>query len=295
MRTAITIILTLLLAGACFTGCRERTFQREYAIWQQERIERLRSESGWLNLAGLYWLREGENSFGSDSSNYIEFPQKAPAFIGTYILDDGYIRFIPQEDAGVLCGDSLAREMEIAADQDGQPTLLQTGSLAWYIIERGGKYGIRLRDYEHPALKAFKGIESFPAKPEWMITAEFEAFAEPREFLVPTVLGTFESYRCPGILRFSIGGTGQVIYPMESGERFFIIFADGTSGLETYGGGRFLYTDIPDKDGRVLIDFNRAYNPPCAFTAFATCPLPPRENLLDVRIEAGEKYSSGGH
>ena len=190
-------------------------------------------------------------------------------------------------------GGSRATKLEIATDKSGNTTLLESGSLAWFIIDRNPRYGIRLRDYDHPAIDEFHGIETFPANRDWQIIAEFEAFDEPKELLIPTVVGTVEKNNCPGLLRFTVGGAEQELHPSEAEDGLFIIFADETSGIETYGGGRFLYTDKPGEDGILSIDFNRAYNPPCAYTPFATCPLPPRENFLTVRIEAGEKFA--GH
>jgi uncharacterized protein (DUF1684 family) len=293
MRSLFPLFPALLLIAACSGGTDKLSFAEEHRLWQEKRIERLKSETGWLNIAGLYWLREGENSFGSDSSNFIVFPEIAPARIGKYILDEGKIRFIPEKGSAVSYAMEPAVEMDIATDRSGSPSILESGSLAWFIIQRGSRYGIRLRDYQNPALEEFKGIETFTPDPEWQLRAEFEAFEETREILVPTVTGTEEKYMCPGILRFRIGDRVVELQPLESGKRFFIIFADETSGLETYGGGRFLYTEKPDRKGRLLIDFNRAYNPPCAFTPYATCPLPPAENILPLRIEAGEKFT--GH
>lgn len=290
--TVLTIIITMMFS-ACSNVKKDISFEDDHMRWQKERIERLKSETGWLNLAGLYWLEEGENTIGSDSSNSIVFPANAPSHIGKYILENDRIRFVPATDARVLEGDNPASEMEIATDKSGDATLLETGSLAWFIIERNPRYGIRLRDYEHPAIEEFHGIEAFPADKDWKILAEFEAFDRPRELLIPTVIGTVEKNICPGVLHFTVAGIEQELYPTEAGKGLFIIFADETSGLETYGGGRFLYTDKPDKNGTLLIDFNRAYNPPCAFTPFATCPLPPRENFLYVGIKAGEKFA--GH
>jgi uncharacterized protein (DUF1684 family) len=285
--------LFILLLPACGNREKKDSFKREQEQWQQERIERLKSDSGWLNLAGLYWLEEGENTFGSDSSNRIVFPAKAPARMGKYILLGDSLRFVPEDGAGIMYGGVPAREMAIKSDRAGNETVLESGSLAWFIIERGGRYAIRLRDFENPALKEFRGIESFEADRRWKVPAEFKAFPEPVEMLIPTLTGSVEKNLCPGILRFEAGGKRFELYPVLAGDRLFIIFADGTSGIETYGGGRFLYTELPGKDSTVMIDFNRAYNPPCAFTPFATCPLPPRENILPVRIEAGEKF--GGH
>jgi uncharacterized protein (DUF1684 family) len=142
-------------------------------------------------------------------------------------------------------------------------------------------------------LEDFRGIDYFPPNVKWKIEAVFEEFEQPYELNIPTVLGTEEKSSCPGILRFRVAGKKQVLYPTLAGNSLFIVFADETSGLDTYGGGRFLYTEKPGKDGHVVLDFNRAYNPPCAFTPFATCPLPPEENLLTVKIQAGEKFA--GH
>ena len=293
MSIRILCILFLFLVPACGTKTEDRFFKQEHARWQEARIERLKSKTGWLNLAGLYWLKKGRNTFGADSSNNIIFPAKAPPHIGSYFLRDGKIRFIPQEGVPVKHGDSLATEMDITTDRSGQATLLEYGSLAWFIIERDSLFGIRLRDYEHPAIREFNGIKSFPAGREWIIPAEFRAFDEPRELLIPTVIGTLEKNTCPGILRFGINGSRQELYPSGTEEGLFIVFADETNGIETYGGGRFIYIEKEVRDGKVMIDFNRAYNPPCAFTPFATCPLPPRQNFLSVRIEAGEKFA--GH
>jgi uncharacterized protein (DUF1684 family) len=287
-------VRTLVILCICILpSCRvngDRAFRAEQAKWHEARIERLKSKTGWLNLAGLYWLSEGENTIGSDSSNSIVFPAKAPAHLGTYILEKDRIRFIPQPGVRILHGDAPAGAMDVSTDRTGNPTLLESGSLAWFIIERQSRYAIRLRDYEHPALRNFQGIETFDPSMDWKISADFKAFEKPRKFFIPNVLGTAEEQECPGILRFRVGDVEQMLYPTDAGERFFIVFADQTSGHETYGGGRFLYADPPGKEGKVVLDFNRAYNPPCAFTPYATCPLPPPENILDVRIEAGEKF-----
>ena len=293
MKIRSSILLVFLVLSACGTRNEDNRFIRDHARWQEERIERLKSKTGWLNLAGLYWLEEGENTFGSDSSNHIIFPEDAPAHLGKYIIENERIRFVPAKGSGVMHGDTLAGEMEVFTDRSGHTTLLEKGSLAWFIIDRPPRFGIRLRDYEHHAIEEFRGIETFPPESKWVIHAEFKAYDKPVEIMVPTVMGTVEKKLCPGILSFKIGDVEQELYPTEAGKSLFIIFADETSSIETYGGGRFLYIDKPEKEGDVIIDFNRAYNPPCAFTPFATCPLPPRENFLSVRIEAGEKFS--GH
>ncbi len=295
MRTPAWFFPVVLIIAGC-AGSEDqgrRAYENELDSWRTERVERLKSKDGWLNLAGLYWLEEGSNTIGSDSGNQIMFPGKAPKKIGQYTLSGEGLQFLADPGSQIRSGDSIISEVEIFTDKSGVPTLLESGSLAWFIIERGDRFGIRLRDYEHPALREFQGIENYPADPDWIIEASFEPYREPKMMEIPTVLGTTEESPCPGILKFEVDGAAQVLYPGSAGEGLFIIFADATSGLETYGGGRFMYSGGPDKNGIVKLDFNRAYNPPCAFTPFATCPLPPRENVLTSSITAGEKFS--GH
>ncbi len=293
MRASVIFLPLILVLSACLDQNKKSSFEEDHLQWQKERIVRLKSKTGWLNLAGLYWLTEGENTIGSDSSNSIKFPAHAPEQIGKYILNGQEIHFVPNPGSNASINGEPGREIEIKTDLSGNATLLESGNLAWFVIERGKKYAIRLRDYEHPAIHTFHGIESFPADKKWKIEADFETFDEPKELLIPNVLGTMDTNACPGVLHFRIDGLEQVLYPTSAGKGFFIVFADGTSGDDSYGGGRFIYTGEPDKKGRVTIDFNRAYNPPCAFTPFATCPIPPRENILNIRIEAGEKFE--GH
>ena len=291
MRIVSQLFMILLTLNACNQNgdSSDDAYLQEINKWKEKRLESLKSENGWLNLAGLYWLEEGVNTVGSDSSNSIIYPDKAPPRLGRYILKDRQVSFIPEPGVEVFMEGKPIGKLEIITDKSGKPTLLETGSLAWFIIERGDQFGIRLRDYEHPAINKLTHIESYPADPAWRIEAAFEAYEEPRELLIPTIIGTVEKNMCPGILRFNVKGVEQVLYPAAAGKRLFVIFADETSALETYGGGRFLYLDKPDKRGLVAIDFNKAFNPPCAFTEYATCPLPPRENFLTVRIDAGEK------
>jgi uncharacterized protein (DUF1684 family) len=262
---------------------------KEIEKWKEKRLARLKSENGWLNLAGLFWLEEGINTIGSDTANSIVFPSKAPKRLGKYILENRQVRFIADSGTEDLMDGKPVGEIQIKTDQTGKPTLLESGSLAWFIIERGARFGIRLRDYKLPAIDQLTHIETFPVDPNWITEATFEAFDKPRELLIPTIIGTVEKNMCPGILHFQVNGSEQQLYPVSAGRRLFVIFADETSAMETYGGGRFLYLENPDRTGRVTIDFNKAFNPPCAFTEYATCPLPPRENFLTVRIEAGEK------
>ena len=186
--------MVILLLSACVTGKKDKSFAVEHARWQEERVERLKSKTGWLNLAGLYWLEEGENTIGSDSSNSIVFPEKAPAHIGKYILENGRIRFVPAPGEDVIHGGTPATQMEIATDRSGDASLLESGSLAWFIIERSPRYGIRLRDYEHPAIGEFHGIELAVAYPLTSLGVEhitLELKEEPVTTFHTRVLGFY--------------------------------------------------------------------------------------------------------
>jgi len=289
--------LVLLPIAISITGCTNSStviedpdsYKREILSWQQSRLERLKGETGWLNLAGLFWLEEGRNSFGSDPSNDIIFPEKARAYCGTLTLKDGNIMLQVEEGIDISSGNSLIYHMELENDQSKNITCLQQGDLSWNIIKRGEKYGIRLRDYKHPRIDQLDHIPSYPIQTEYVVEATLVPFEEPKTMTVATpVEGFTEEYSCPGELCFRLNRKNLVLFPFSSGKGYFLVFADETTGLETYGAGRFMYA-VSDSTGRIILDFNKAYNPPCAFSPFATCPMPPRENFLPVAIEAGEK------
>lgn len=289
-------LLFIVIVANFFSGCQssppirdEAAYLEEYQAWRQQRLERLKDKEGWLSLAGLYWLDEGVNRFGSDPDNDIQFPEKAAPFCGTLELNKGEVTLNVADGVEIYQGNSLVREMKLTDDQSGNTTHLQQGDLAWYIVKRGERYGIRLRDYKHPRIHELDHIPCYPVQTSYVVEATLERFKEPRTMTVATpVEGYMEEYQCPGILHFQINGKDLTLHPFVSGKRYFLVFADETTGLETYGAGRFMYASRTFT-GRIILDFNRAYNPPCAFSPFATCPMPPRENFLPVAIEAGEK------
>lgn len=296
-------IISKLLVIAIFAGlfgCQQKKsqFNEEKYItsmqqWKQNRLERLKSENGWLNLVGLFWLKEGQNPFGSNEANNIVFPKNAPEFIGTVILYKGQLSVQINEDVDVFINDSLLKEHSINTDMDNNTTMFRTGSLRWYIIKRGDRFGIRLRDVESPLVEKLTEMPSFPIDSKWRIEAEYEKFEIPKEIAIPNVLGDIEYEKCFGLLRFKIDEKEYEVMPLGNGDKesLFVIFADETSAEETYGAGRFLSVEKPDENGKTFIDFNKATNPPCAFSEFATCPLPPKENILAVKILAGEKIN----
>jgi uncharacterized protein len=263
--------------------------------WQAERLQRLTSEEGWLTLVGLAWLKEGEQVAGSAPDSAVPLPASVPARAGTFVRQGNTVRFQPA--AGVtftLDGKPFAGG---ALRTDAQDTLdvLKLGSVSLQVIQRGDRLGVRVKDSEAPARKQFHGIPLFQPSDAWKVEARLVPDATPRTISVPTVLGTQEPMKSPGTLVFTVGGKEHKLLPVaEDGGELFIIFGDETNRDTTYGAGRFLEAPAPDKDGRVVLDFNRAYNPPCAFSRFATCPLPPKGNRLALRVEAGEKRA-GDH
>ncbi|MCB9259072.1 MAG: DUF1684 domain-containing protein [Ignavibacteriales bacterium] len=263
--------------------------------WHANRIESLKKETGWLNLVGLFWLDEGENSFGSANTNKIIFPENAPKKIGTIIKTDSILKFICEPEIIVKSDGVQVKDLELNIDLSGNPTILENGSFRWFIIKRGDKYGIRLRDLDAPLLSEFKSIERFVVNENWKINAKFVPYEKPKEIEVPTILGTVEKELSPGKIEFNFENKNYSLEPVAAGKNLFVIFADLTSGEETYGAGRFLYVTAPDSNNNLILDFNKAYNPPCAFTKYATCPLPPEGNKLRIKITAGEKNYGEGH
>jgi uncharacterized protein len=289
--TSFFLIISFLLLPGC-TKKEEDKGSPEYIAsikqWHKERIENLKKENGWLDLAGLFWLKDGENTFGAGSSNDIIFP-KGPDKIGMFILKDSTVTVKINPGVEVMNDKTPVKETSLKTDLSDNPTILSIGSLRWYIIKRDDKYGVRLRDIDANLRKEFKGIDTYPINEEWKIIAKFEPYNPPKAISIPTIIGTVDSDKSPGALVFEKDGKEYRLDPVVEGDEFFIIFADETSGDETYGAGRFLYTEIPDSARNVILDFNKAYNPPCSFTPYATCPLPPKQNYLKLRVTAGEK------
>ncbi|MDA3779396.1 MAG: DUF1684 domain-containing protein [Bacteroidales bacterium] len=258
--------------------------------WQVNRLESLKSKTGWLNLVGLYWLKEGENSFGSDSSNQIIFPLETPKNIGVITLHDSVIKIDINKSIDVFCNDEKISERIIKSDASGNASLMKIDSYAWFIIKRNGKYAIRLRNYKSELINQINEIPTFPIDKKWRIKAKFIEFAEKENISVPSILGYTSIEKSIGMLEFDINDKTYSLRPLINDDgSFFVIFADATSANETYGAGRFLGVDKPNEENLTYIDFNKAYNPPCAFTHFATCPLPPIDNILPIEIRAGEK------
>jgi uncharacterized protein (DUF1684 family) len=275
-------------------------YAAEIDAWRNQRLARLEADDGWLTLTGLYWLEPGENRFGSAPDGAVVLPDENVAEIaGLLILSaDGSVVAFGEEGTGVEINGEPLTNAVVATDSQGRPDVISAGRISFYIIDREGRLAARVKDPEANTRLTFPGIEHFDIDPAYRVEARFEPYAEPREVAIPTVLGTDTSMLAMGALRFTINGEERVLEPyVESPEdkTLFLIFRDETSGLTTYGAGRFLSADAPGEDGTTVLDFNLAYNPPCAFTPYATCPLPPPQNALDIAIEAGEQYRGESH
>lgn len=298
MKIKIVLVLAALLLTFCsrYEEKGDPKYIDEINQWHNKREEGLKKDKGWLNLAGLYWLKEGENSFGSASSNNLIFPKgKINDHAGVFILDSGKVFVRINPDITVLNNGEMVKEMELKPD-DEDSSSLRHASLVWFIIKRGDRYGVRLRDLKHDNLFSFEGVERYPVNSDWKIEAIFNPYIPSKKISVPNILGNIEEEESPGNLSFEIEGAKYSLDVLEGGsDSYFVIFADQTSGEDTYGGGRFLSVQKPDSSGKIFIDFNKAYNPPCVFSQYATCPLPPKQNHLQVEITAGEKMYGKGH
>ena len=271
--------------------------KNEIQKWQSNRLASLTKEDGWLTLVGLFWLNEGENKFGSDAKNPVGLPKdKAPRIAGSLWLEKGHVSLVARPGTEITADGKPVISLDLKDDNDDNgPTILKLGSLLINVVRRGNRIGVRVKDTESRTRREFKGLEYYPIDPKWRLEARFEPYQPPKTIPITNVLSMTDDETSPGALAFDVGGKTYRVDPiLEKGETdLFVMIADETTGKETYGAGRYLYVSPPDANGRVVIDFNKAYSPPCAFTNFATCPLPPRQNHLPLRIEAGEKKYAG--
>lgn len=270
------------------------TYAQEIEAWRAARESRLRADGGWLTVAGLFWLEPGSTSFGSAGDDAVRLPAPAPAHAGRLELEAGHVRYVLAEGVqATLDGATAPRRGELRHDHEGEPNVLGFGPVSFYLIRRGERLGVRVKNQENPARREFAGLAWYPVGEAWRVTGRFVPHPTAQTLTVPNVLGQVEEMPSPGYVVFELGGRELRLDPVLEGpdaEELFFIFRDATSGRTTYPGGRFLYAPR-EKDGRVTLDFNKAYSPPCAFTPWATCPLPPKQNRLDVPVEAGERHS----
>ncbi|MEO6955066.1 MAG: DUF1684 domain-containing protein [Polyangia bacterium] len=267
-------------------------WRAELEKWKQERRESVVGPEGWLTLVSLGWIDQGDNLVGADATAKVRLPaDRAPAKLGTLTLDGDHVH--GHFGAGVTHAGVTFTDGALRDDRDGQePTVLEHGSLSMHVIKRGSRFALRVKDREHPGRKTFAGLTYYDADPKLHVRAHLVAAPAGKTLPIVNVLGQTEAMPSPGTLHFELADKPYTLDAVvEPGEaQLFILFRDQTAGQGTYPSGRFLYTTAPDEAGNVDLDFNRAYNPPCAFTEYATCPLPPSQNRLPVAIEGGEKY-----
>jgi len=274
----------------------EQNYEQCLTAWKEERLAFLKSENGFLNLAGLYWLKDGNNTFGSGANNDLVFPASAAASIGVFELRDGEVRLDVAPDLDVSYLGNPVQRLLMTGAPPQEPIIVRHGSYAWNVINRDEKYAVRLRDFENPVLLDFPAIDYFPTNHANRVTATLHRYETPRVVRVGTVIeGLNYNPWSPGVVEFEIDGQTVDLEAYDAGDRLFFVFGDRTTGRETYPAGRFLYADKPGADGIVELDFNRAHSPPCAYNDFATCPVASPRNRIAVRIAAGERYDRTHH
>jgi hypothetical protein len=301
MKTSRPLTVLALGLSVCLCTCKpappvaDPAYTAEIQSSRAQREERLKAPDGWLSLVGLDWLSDGNNLIGADPEAvvFLEAPG-IPQNVGTITLHQGQATLMVAGDAEVRLNDEiieLPRTLLSDADEGG-PDLLRIGRLTAYVIKRGDRLAVRIKDPEAPTRLDFTGIEYFPLNPIFRVEARLESFPEPRDVTIPTAVGTEDHMLCPGVLHFTVDGRELTLQPWietPDDRDLFIVFTDGTSGRLTYGAGRFLSAELRE-DGTTTLDFNQATTPPCGFTPFATCPLAPPENALAVDILAGEQF-----
>lgn len=273
----------------------EVAYRKDIDAWHAHRMEDLKGPEGWLNLAGLFWLKDGYNTFGSAADNNIIFPVgKIAEHAGVFFVRAGVVELQMNPGIEVKSDGKPLTSLIVYSDSTVSPQL-EYGSLRWFIIERNNLLGVRLRDMEREELLSFKGVERFDVDPTWRVEAKFETYDPPHQIDITNILGQSFTQPSPGAVVFEhLGKTYRLDAIDEGGEEYFMIIGDSTNGISTYPSGRYMYVAKPQPDGAVILDFNKLYNPPCAFTPYATCPLPPKQNVLDFAVNAGEK-SYGNH
>ena len=272
------------------------THQQHIEAWRASRHERLSQADGWLTLVGLEWLDDGESRIGSAADNDVQL-SGGPAYWGSVFLVDKKLTFQNTDNKNVKINDQFLDHADLVADTEGEPTLVSSGNLSFHAIFRES-YALRIKDSQAKTLADFEGVENYPIIKSWRINGRFIPAGEGETLEIANVLGQISQSSVFGAFEFDRDGKTHSLVGIgtEESESLWFIFADRTSGHDTYGAGRFLYSDEMPENGRLTLDFNKAYNPPCAFNPYSTCPLPPQRNRMDIMVEAGEKdFHSDDH
>ena len=292
-------LLAAFLAGFCVTtamadeaveaGPRTESHSQEIEAWREARDKRLRQPDGWLTLVGLEWLKEGETRIGHSSENDIRLGA-GPDFWGTVVLQDGEVVFNNADPTAVRINEEALPRAVLVPDTEGQPTVISAATLNITLIFRES-FALRIKDSEARALQNFKGVENYPTDEAWRIDGRFIPADESAGIEITNVLGQVSETPVLGTFEFDMNGKTYSLIGLGDADsaNVWFIFADRTSGHGTYGAGRYLYSEGLPKNGRLTVDFNKAYNPPCAFNPYSTCPIPPQRNRMDLQVLAGER------
>lgn len=294
--TLAALLVSLAAMGATFLGAvetyQDQPYREQTETWRKDREKALLADGGWLTVTGLFWLKPGVTTLGLAPGNDIVLPATAPPRLGTVDLSGGKTVF--RSSAGVTLNGKPVRQSEVRPYGNGSTDALEYGPLQLLLVKRGERWGVRLKDRDSHLRKGFTGLRWYPVKEEWRVKARFLPSPEASIITFDTIIGDQQEVKSPGFAEFEADGQTLRLQAAAQGDKLFFVFRDQTSGKETYAASRFLYADAP-RNGEVLLDFNRAQNPPCAFTPYATCPLPPPQNRLPVAIPAGELKYEGPH
>jgi len=269
--------------------------------WRAQRAQQLSAPDGWLTLVGLEWLKPGQNSVGLAADNTIRLKAHAPDHLCVIDVQGSQLRLITPTDGfpkSLALDGHPAQEAQLQSD-DSKPSILSTENLTLVVLHRGDRFALRIKDAQSPSRTAFRGLHWYPVNPQYRITAKWIPFTPPHIEKIPTIIGTTLNLPAPGLAEFTLNSKTIQLEPVledPNAKELFFILRDATSHTTTYESARFLYTGFPDhgldQAGSLVLDFNRLYNPPCAYTPYATCPLPPYINRLAVAIPAGEQRYS---
>ena len=282
------LLLTLILNTMECTGSDSSNaeYEKEVMDFRQRRVKFLKSEKGYLNLVGLFWLKEGLNSFGSGIKNDLQFPETFPIDFGYAKKAGKIVSFHYNEQVTLKNGQSVT---SATIDADDRSQVFSRDSFSWFILESGGNYAIRMRDFENPILGEPLYLKFYDIAESWRITGQYTAYEGLKNRNITNIRDIDYEQKTPGIITFRRSGKLFTFEPTLSGDGMSVIFMDKTTGKETFAGGRFLVLDKPDENGDIILDFNKALNFPCAYNAYTTCPIPPEKNRLPLIVSAGEK------
>ncbi len=294
MRSAVLVIVAALSGYAA-----DPAYQRSIAEYRAQTEAKLKADEGWLTVVGLDWLKEGENRVGSNPSFEVRLPKAAPDRVGTLTLKGGKVRFRPERGVAVTFNGVPAVETELKPDITPQYDKLAAGRIKFFIIQREQRFGVRIKDNNSAARREFSGLKWYPVDESWKVSAKYVPYEKPHKFAFETLAGLKEEAESPGYVTFQRAGKEYRMEPVLDGTDFWFVMRDQTSGKTTYGASRFLYAPVPKsgitRPGALEIDFNKAENPPCVFTNYATCPLPPPRNRLPLAVTAGEMMYGRRH